>query len=209
MRYFKTGAYCSAAAMMMALSAPAYASADEIFICGDEGDATLRVLVDPTNGGSAVLEITTGLDSGNSTDLILMEPVIAASGARFAGLGTVFHSKGTTGILETASRTAYCVMEGAETDEDAEENALNIGARSYGGIVRSGPGMEFDRVTSLREGDPVTLLTNTGETMNGYDWFMIMLPNGDIGYQWGGSLCSDELHPPGIFGGREEACPVR
>lgn len=87
-----------------------------------------------------------------------------------------------------------------QTDEAAEEAALSICARSYGGKVRAGPGMEFRQVGSLAEGDRVTLLYNTQERMNGYDWFFIRLPNGEEAYQWGGLLCSDELHVSGLYG---------
>ena len=61
-------------------------------------------------------------------------------------------------------------------------------AQSWGGIVRAGPGTKFRRQGSLKEGDAVTLLENTGVPLNGYVWFKIKYGS-RTGYQWGGILC--------------------
>ena len=68
--------------------------------------------------------------------------------------------------------------------------AQNIEAGSWGGKVRSGPGTDYRQIGSLREGDPVRLVRNTGVMMNGYPWFEIRFKNGKKGFQWGGILCS-------------------
>ncbi|SNZ19332.1 MliC family protein [Cohaesibacter gelatinilyticus] len=65
---------------------------------------------------------------------------------------------------------------------------------SYGGKVRSGPGMGFRQVGSLREGDPIVILNGTGSMMNGYEWFEIRYRNGRRGFQWGGIMCSSKPH---------------
>ena len=204
------GAAVTLAACAIGFSAPAYASFDDQFVCERLGDVDLLVVISAEDSSNAYVQFSSGdgTEEGEPTPEP-MRQIPSGSGIKYAGMGVIFHAKGNEGRLETELGSAMCSNPAGETDEEAEEAALNIGARSYGGIVRMGPGMEFGRLTSLREGDPVTLLVNTEETMNGYDWYMIMLENGDIGYQWGGILCSDELHPPGIFGGREEACPVR
>ncbi|MFT2112470.1 hypothetical protein [Marinomonas sp. 2405UD68-3] len=67
---------------------------------------------------------------------------------------------------------------------------LNVEGRSYGGIVRSGPGIRYVKVLSLHEGDKLTLLEQTHVVMNGYPWFKIKTEDGTVGYQWGGILCS-------------------
>ncbi len=65
---------------------------------------------------------------------------------------------------------------------------------SYGGKVRSGPGMTFRKIGSLREGHPIVILNGTGSMMNGYEWFEIRYRNGRVGYQWGGIMCSSKPH---------------
>jgi hypothetical protein len=69
---------------------------------------------------------------------------------------------------------------------------------SYGGKVRNGPGMQYQQVGSLREGDAIDILNGTGVFMNGYEWFRIRFRGGSIGYQWGGIICSQKPNP-GIF----------
>ncbi|WP_299814877.1 MliC family protein [uncultured Roseibium sp.] len=64
--------------------------------------------------------------------------------------------------------------------------------QSYGGKVRSGPGMQYQQVGSLYENDRILILNATGVMMNGYEWFQIRYGNGRTGYQWGGLLCSQK-----------------
>jgi membrane-bound inhibitor of C-type lysozyme len=66
---------------------------------------------------------------------------------------------------------------------------------SYGGKVRSGPGMNYRQTGSLREGDEILILNGTGAMMNGYEWFEIRYRNGRTGYQWGGIMCSQKPYP--------------
>ncbi len=63
-------------------------------------------------------------------------------------------------------------------------------AASWGGVVRSGPGMTYRRITSLRENERIKLIENTGVMMNGYPWFRIRYRGRKTGYQWGGIICS-------------------
>lgn len=209
MQKLTIGHACGVAALSFA--APAYASVDDQFTCDALGDGNYMVAISSQDSSKATAQYTlSGEYAGEGQTIVTpMQQVIAGSGARYAGLGLIFHAKGNSGILQTAAGTVNCSFVGEQTDETAAEEALNIPARSYGGKVRAGPGMDFAQIASLQEGDPVTLLANTGKAMGGYDWFMIRLASGETGYQWGGILCSDALHPPGIFGGRSQPCPVR
>ncbi|MEP0521401.1 MAG: MliC family protein [Hyphomicrobiales bacterium] len=66
-------------------------------------------------------------------------------------------------------------------------------AQSWGGIVRSGPGMHHEKLGSLYEGQKITVLHRTHEIMNGYPWMAIEF--GDYkqrGYQWGGIICATD-----------------
>jgi hypothetical protein len=74
-----------------------------------------------------------------------------------------------------------------------------VAAGSWGGIVRNGPGMEHGRLASLREGERVELLYNTGIMWDGYPWFLIRFRNGQLGFQWGGILCRLELPVNGLY----------
>lgn len=69
--------------------------------------------------------------------------------------------------------------------------------QSLGGRVRDIPGLDGRRVTSLREGTPVTVLESTGERHRGYEWFKIRY-SGGTGYQWGGIICTNR-RVPGVF----------
>ena len=72
-------------------------------------------------------------------------------------------------------------------------------AGSWGGVVRNGPGMEYGQIDGLQNGDPVTLLRNTGVWMNNYPWFEIRFKNGRQGFKWGGILCGQNEQVPGLY----------
>lgn len=74
-----------------------------------------------------------------------------------------------------------------------------LAAGSWGGIVRSGPGMDHRRVASLREGERVELLFNTRIMRDGYPWFLIRFRGGQLGFQWGGILCRLEVPVDGLY----------
>ncbi len=86
----------------------------------------------------------------------------------------------------------------------AEGPVINFPGMSLGGSLRSGPGMEFSKDGSLQENTPVTIIRNTGTSMNGYDWFEIRTGSRTT-YQWGGIMCSQGAQLPGIF----EQCGAR
>lgn len=75
-----------------------------------------------------------------------------------------------------------------------------LAAKTGGGIVRSGPGMDFGKVTSLAEYADVTVLEPTGVDMNGYPWFKIGYRGGREGFMWGGIICSIEVMREGTYG---------
>ncbi|MGE0039523.1 MAG: SH3 domain-containing protein [Xanthobacteraceae bacterium] len=62
--------------------------------------------------------------------------------------------------------------------------------QSWGGIVRAGPGQEFDKLASLKEGDPITVIEQSKE-MDDYFWYKIRYGKQNrTGYQWGGIICA-------------------
>lgn len=73
-------------------------------------------------------------------------------------------------------------------------------AGTWGGIVRSGPGQNNDKVASLSEGEEVTLMgPPVPVTPNDYPWFKIAFRDGTMGYMWGGLLCSTGAERPDLF----------
>jgi hypothetical protein len=77
--------------------------------------------------------------------------------------------------------------------------ALNAPGLSLGGRLRDQPSMDSNSPGSLAEGAPITILSNTGVSFNGYDWFRVRTPSGMVAYQWGGIMCSKGRLLPGIF----------
>ncbi len=74
--------------------------------------------------------------------------------------------------------------------EQVPDDALT--GMSYGGVLRSGPSMDHRRVASLREGDHLEILEDTGVWFNDYKWFFVSTPQG-TGYHWGGIFCVDRI----------------
>lgn len=89
-------------------------------------------------------------------------------------------------------------------EAEANSRHLPYPGMSLGGQVRSGPGMNYSKVASLGENAPapLTILKDTGLTMDGYHWFQIAWGHAATGYEWGGIMCSDDFKLNGIF----EAC---
>ena len=90
-----------------------------------------------------------------------------------------------------------------EPPADAGGADFPVAAGSWGGIVRTGPGQQYPRLTSLGEGERITLLENTGIVANDYPWFRIQYRGRREGYQWGGIICSLGDQVEGTF----ETCP--
>ncbi len=71
-------------------------------------------------------------------------------------------------------------------------------ARSWGGIVRSGPGTKFGKIASLRERESITVLQQTRQYYQDRPWFKISF-RGRTGYHWGGIICPTGRTVPGTY----------
>jgi len=69
---------------------------------------------------------------------------------------------------------------------------------SSGGVVREGPGTNYPQIGSLVLGEPITIVRDTGISMNNYNWFEISW-HGGAAFHWGGIICSDGGSVPGIY----------
>lgn len=95
------------------------------------------------------------------------------------------------------------VMTPTAQAQEYENTVSSVGNYSLGGDVRSGPGTQFGKVDALPYGEPVVLLERSGVNWDGYEWFKIEFSEGVVGYQWGGIMCSNALHIPGLY----DPCP--
>ena len=77
--------------------------------------------------------------------------------------------------------------------------AANIAAVTLGGNVRSGPGTAFPDIGGTEEGATITLLSDSGIVFDGYTWWEILLPNGEVAFQWGGVICVPGGGVPGVL----------
>lgn len=114
----------------------------------------------------------------------------------FVPFDLLFNSGDTMRFLSFFATVALLAL--STTSQASPDIDFPQPGQSYGGKVRSGPGMQYRQVGSLREGNPILILNGTGDLMNGYEWFQIRYSNGSVGYQWGGIMCSQKPHP-GIF----------
>jgi hypothetical protein len=116
-------------------------------------------------------------------------------------IGDCFDDERMWDSLDPECTGAVQTMIETEREASQPENAdpVNLYGTSYGGILRSGPGQEFSKVASLREGDSIEILEDPGVWMDGYKWFKVRTPRG-VGYHWGGIFCVPGDTPPaGIF----------
>ncbi|MEP3232139.1 MAG: hypothetical protein ABJO30_04870 [Hyphomicrobiales bacterium] len=133
---------------------------------------------------------------------------VAGNGFDFAyanGHGN-FHDKNANAFSDCRSgaRNNGHQTDHGQTDNGSPSNhlpgaTLNIRALSLGGSLRNGPGINYQKVGSIRGRAPITLVRNTGVRMNGYDWFEIIAPKGRRAYQWGGIMCSPRHYIAGVF----------
>ena len=117
-------------------------------------------------------------------------------------------------MLTIAAAALGASFASAQTPERAGRDvtfARPVAAGSWGGVVRSGPGMDYPRIAALREGEPVTLLANTHIDRDGYPWFLIRFRGNQLGFQWGGILCRKDVPVDGVYQSctRAPGAPVR
>ena len=102
-----------------------------------------------------------------------------------------------TASVQTMIETEREAMQ--QQQQDNNYSAVNLYGQSYGGVLRSGPGQEFSKVASVREGDSVEVLEDPDVWWDGYKWFKVRTPQG-VGYHWGGIFCIPSDTPPaGVF----------
>ncbi|MEM1366046.1 MAG: SH3 domain-containing protein [Pseudomonadota bacterium] len=187
----------------VALVSPALASgalpAGELYIC-DEGEPYTQVLI-PSDKNAAPIMLL-------ENEQLEMAAVPSGSGTRFDLITPNGHriveTKGAGQVIfqiddQPAKACTFNVAISDDTPNSARDIVSAVGNFSLGGNVRSGPGMDFDRVDALRFAEPVAITERTGVVMDGYEWFKIEYSEGLEGYQWGGIMCSNAPNISGLY----------
>lgn len=203
MRRFTAPIFASAAFLLMGASAIANESlpVGDLYVC-DEGEPYIQVLMPSDPNVSPVMML--------ESEQMNMAPVPSGSGARYdlmtPNAHRIVQTKGPGQIsYQVDDQPAKsCVLSVAATGNSSTNTAAAglvsaVGNFSLGGIVRSGPGLNFDRIDSLPFAEPVSLTERTGVMMDGYEWFKIEYSEGLEGYQWGGIMCSKALNIVGLY----------
>lgn len=190
MKHHRAVSFLGAAAVAAAIASPGLAqTATAVWACED--GQTFRASYDDRG---VMLK-------GDGASYTLRQ-ARSGSGVRYEAEGVEFHEKGTEAVMTfPGGGTVKCTrrsLQRAAQESSRETTRFPVDGKSYGGILRAGPGKEFRRVGSLREGQSVRITSNTRVRWNGYDWFGVG-SGGRRGFQWGGLLCSKERKIEGIY----------
>ena len=90
-------------------------------------------------------------------------------------------------IYEEGKIIGRCKLEQTETNKNLTTNNIKneveypLEAISWGGKVRSGPGLEYPQIGSLMDGEPIELLERTEVLMDGFVCFIILYQGNKVG----------------------------
>ena len=188
-------AFTAAISGFLLLSAPL--SAADITRVEYSCDEGIPLIVEYLNTNSTSIA-TVSHDSGPK---IVLEQVVSGSGVQYSNGEWTLHSKGDTAHISWGDGGHTCTRVGAHAKTPPPQNhgvTLPRKAKSWGGIMRAGPGMNYRKLASLREGEWIMILERTDTFMGDYPWFKIKA-RGRIGYKWGGILCSVGPQIDGTF----------
>jgi len=139
--------------------------------------------------------------SHDSSPKITLDSIPSGSGSKYFNGDWLLHVKGKVAFVGTQGRADDECRQVKQVNHTAPPSGnvkLPRKAKSWGGVVRSGPGMKFKKRASLKEGEWITLLERTNKMMNGYPWFKIKY-RGRVGFKWGGILCSVGTQVEGTY----------
>ncbi|GAB5486507.1 MAG: hypothetical protein Pars2KO_00770 [Parasphingorhabdus sp.] len=198
-----------AAAVGFLIAAPLDASLNDQFRCDAVGDGEHLVILSGLDSNKATVQYQINKDGAVSKSPSVTELTAVyrypESGARYAGGEYVLLLTNNSAVLlfgigNGQEGHTECTFVGGDYDaSNPEAIKINVPAKSWGGKLRAGPGMNFEQVGSLKEGDLVTLIENTGVMMNGYPWFRLNTVSGNEGFQWGGIICATTEPVEGVF----------
>lgn len=174
------------ACLMVAAVSPLQAAGRRVEYTCNEGIPLIVKYINTQKTSIAII-------SHDSSPEIVLDNVQSGSGARYTDGNWVLHVKGKTALVGTGGQTDdSCTEVGSVNHQPQRHDGVTLPqrAKSWGGIVRSGPGMNYRKKASLSEGEWIIILERTNVVMNGYPWFQIQYRGGRKGFKWGGILCS-------------------
>ncbi len=160
----------------------------------DEG---IPMIVEYLNTSSTSIA-TVSHDSGPK---VVLEQIRSGSGVQYSNGDWTLSSKGDEAHLSWGDGGHNCTRVNSNAGQhqpQQQQVSLPHKAGSWGGIMRSGPGTNYKKMASLREGENIVILERTNQFMGDYPWFKIKA-RGRIGYKWGGILCSRGPQIEGTF----------
>lgn len=122
----------------------------------------------------------------------------SASGVRFARDFGEFRIDGSGAILVYEGERMPCMAVAASPRRDVGSGPVGLAGQSLGGNMRIGPGTQYEWIHSLSEGTPLIIDAYAGVAFNGFEWFAVNV-NEMRGFVWGGILCSEGQHLPGVY----------
>ena len=122
----------------------------------------------------------------------------SASGIRFARDFGEFRIDGGGAVLVYEGERMPCMAVGTPPPRSMEPGPVGLAGQALGGNMRSGPGTQHDWIHTLAEGTPLVIDAYAGVSFNGFEWFAVNV-NQMHGYVWGGILCSEGQHLPGLY----------
>jgi hypothetical protein len=200
------------AVVTLAVSAGQAGAQSRQFQCGDGSTLTLKVLnattiaVGPIGGKTVALRKVPDqaltfaydelrLDIARDQKSVTLSPPGGGSldctypGASGSAAGTQAANPPASEPRTSRDVATAAPRQPAAPADQSASPARGFPAKSWGGVVRAGPGMDHRKLASLQEGDPIAILENAGAEMNGYPWFKIRYGRDKTGYQWGGIIC--------------------
>lgn len=186
------------AASSVALSA--HAAQDDVFYCGDAGDAEIYVELDAVDADLARLIVAISGENAIGSDGPSVTELKKTSGTIYEGEGSKFVVIGDQAEYSDASGVYAC--------SPSETSPLNTSASSsivsWGGKLRSKPSTEAKQTGSLQMGESVTVVEKTGVMFQDFPWFEVTTADGTTGFTWGGILCDKTGQTEGMF--NENGC---
>jgi len=114
------------------------------------------------------------------------------AGRSTAGLQGLGHADRCGPGFHQVPETDACASNAATPPQTRiSQRGLPMPGASLGGVVRAEPTTSSAKIASLREGTPVMIMGRE-QVWEGYNWFLIRIPQGGKAYQWGGIMCSQE-----------------
>lgn len=159
------------------------------FICSQGSTLTIQV------EGPDLISVDLG--DGDQRRLAQQDTAFDYSGSRMKL--HIARNQSSVRIEQAGAESIHCIYPSPPGFNSGSIPVEGTMAKSWGGIVRDGPGLNFRKLANLREGDPIVLVEQTDVEMDGFPWFKITYDGSRTGFQWGGLICSSGRQVPGTF----------